>query len=1199
MWFEILKFEIKYRAKRLETYLFFAVVFFFSIISFNFLFEGQNLGLVKENAPVVIARIMAIVSGIFMIITSMVMGVPILRDFEHGMESLIFVNPIKKRDYLLGRFLGSFLVLIFIFSGLIWGIALGGYMPWRDVENLLPFDLWSYLHPFIYIVIPTLFFSGSLFFVSGTLSRNLVVVYTQGVVFFVVFILSSHIDNHLVSSLLEPFSYRTIGYVTEAWSLAERNSLLVPIEGYLLYNRVFWLTIGVVSLVVGYFAFSFNVLRKSVIRKKVDENEVEVESTQEMIIPKAKISEGVLSSIIQLKTHALFYFNSIFKEVSFWSILICGVVIILINSISLGTVFGADSLPKTYLMVEELIESSIFFFLIILVFYSGELIWKERGLKLDLIYDALPFSDLINLAGKFIGLLMIYAVLLMTLVISGMLFQASKGFYDFQLGVYFTGFFMDIFPFLVFYTFASFFIHTIANSKFIGYILMLVFFLSTVAMDILAFGHRLFRFGGTSIGKYSDMNGYGHFLLPHISFLFYWLAFCIALFGVTAAFSIRGTETGISNRWKMSKQRWTKPLTRMVVASLVGFVLMGSFIFYNINILNSYLSQSEKMTYRANYEKTLKQFEKDLQPKMVDVYLEVELYPAERDFTAEGYYILTNDQPEPIKSISVQKWGDKQIKLEYVKFEGETAIDSTYADFDYYIYDLMKPLEEGDSIKMNFKQNFVTSGFVVNNSSIRIVHNGIFLDNQHLPKIGYNDKFELDDVVDRKDFGLGTQEGRSKRSDAQNSTFKDYGVDDNEINLEVIVGTASTQRALAPGNLLKEWKKGDRNYYHFKMSEPMMNLYSINSAKYEVYKDQWGAQSSEDRTPVELEILYHKGHETNLHRMMNAMKSALDYYDREFSPYQYEQLRIVEFPRYIEFAQSFANMIPFSEAIGFILDIDDEEDVDVVFFITAHEVAHQWWGHQVTVSNTQGSLMIIESLAQYSALMVLKNQFPEEKVTQFLKQERETYMRERVTDQHHEQPMALVEGQDYIYYRKGIVNFYALQDYITEDSVNLALSRFIEDWNVVDGEMKEERYPTTLDLLTYFREVTPDSLQYVIKDLFENITMYDFSAEEGSVEELTDGRFTVKLDITADKYTVDSLGIESRVKINDWIDIGVYSLAPNGGDELIYLEKHKILGSQTEIEIIVDRKPTRSGIDPLSKLTDKKVEDNVIELAWE
>ena len=1199
MWFEILKFEIQYRAKRLETYLFFAVLFFFSIISFNFIFEGQNLGLVKENAPVVIARIMAIVSGIFMIITSMVMGVPILRDFEHGMESLIFVNPIKKRDYMVGRFLGSFLVLIFIFSGLIWGIALGGYMPWRDADNLLPFDLWSYMHPFIYIVIPTLFFSGSIFFVSGTLSRNLIVVYTQGVVFFVVFILSSHIDNKLVASLLEPFSFRTIGYVTEAWSLAEQNSFLVPIEGYLLYNRVFWMAIGVVSLAVGYFAFSFTILRKSVFRNKVQQSEVEALSAKDVLIPKANITEGVLSSIIQLKTHAFFYFNSIFKEVSFWSILICGVVIIIINSISLGSIFGADSLPKTYLMVEELVESSIFFFLIILIFYSGELIWKERGVKLNLIYDALPSSDLINLAGKFLGLLMIYVVLIISLIISGMLFQTSKGFYDFQLGVYFMSFFMDIFPFLVFYTFASFFIHVISNSKFIGYILVLLFFLSTMAMDILAFGHRLFRFGGTSIGKYSDMNGYGHFLFPHISFLIYWLALCIALLGVTAVFSIRGTETGIANRWKQSKQRWTKPLITMVMGSLIVFATMGSFIFYNTNVLNSYWSQSEKLAYRANYEKTLKKYKHNLQPKLVDVYLEIELYPAERNYSVEGYYILANDQPELIRSISVQKWGDKQIELEYVTFVEGASIDSTFAEFDYYTYTLQKPLEEGDSIKMKFKQNFVTKGFVAGNSSIRIVHNGIFLDNQQLPKIGYNDKFELDDVADRKKFGLRIQEGRSKRSEALNSSFKDYGVDDYEINLEVIVGTDSTQSALAPGNLLNEWKEGNRNYYHFKMSEAMMNLYSINSARYEAYEDQWNTQSDDDRSSVDLEILYHKGHEANLGRMMNAMKSSLDYYDSEFSPYQYDQLRIVEFPRYIEFAQSFPNMIPFSEALGFVLDIDDEADVDVVFFVTAHEVAHQWWGHQVTVSNTQGALMIIESLAQYSALMVLKNEFPEEKVTQFLEQERETYMRERVTDQHHEQPMALVEGQEYIYYRKGIVNLYALQDYITEDSVNLALSRFIEDWNVVDGQMKAERYPTTLDLLTYFRAVTPDSLLYVIADLFENITMYDFSTELAAVEELADGKFSIMLDVVADKITIDSFGVESSVKISDWIDIGVYGLASSGGDELIYVEKHKILESRTEIEIIVNRKPTRAGIDPLNKLMDKKIEDNVVELTWE
>ena len=142
MWYEIFKFEIKYRIKRPETYIFFSILFLFSIVAFNFLSQGQNFGGIKENAPYLISRTMAVVTGLFMIISSMIMGVPILRDFEYNMESLLFINPIKKRDYLIGRFLGSFVLLIFIFSGLLCGIILGDYMPWRDTSSLLPFDFW-------------------------------------------------------------------------------------------------------------------------------------------------------------------------------------------------------------------------------------------------------------------------------------------------------------------------------------------------------------------------------------------------------------------------------------------------------------------------------------------------------------------------------------------------------------------------------------------------------------------------------------------------------------------------------------------------------------------------------------------------------------------------------------------------------------------------------------------------------------------------------------------------------------------------------------------------------------------------------------------------------------------------------------------------------------------------------------------------
>src|SRR5580704_15318801 len=111
--------------------------------------------------------------------------------------------------------------------------------------------------------------------------------------------------------------------------------------------------------------------------------------------------------------------------------------------------------------------------------------------------------------------------------------------------------------------------------------------------------------------------------------------------------------------------------------------------------------------------------------------------------------------------------------------------------------------------------------------------------------------------------------------------------------------------------------------------------------------------------------------------MMKGMKASLAYCTTNFSPYQNKTLRIMEFPRYATFAQSFPASIPYSESIGFIAKVDakSDEDVDYPFYVTAHETAHQWWAHQVIGADVQGSTMLSETLAQYSALMVMKQKY--------------------------------------------------------------------------------------------------------------------------------------------------------------------------------------------------------------------------------
>ena len=326
--------------------------------------------------------------------------------------------------------------------------------------------------------------------------------------------------------------------------------------------------------------------------------------------------------------------------------------------------------------------------------------------------------------------------------------------------------------------------------------------------------------------------------------------------------------------------------------------------------------------------------------------------------------------------------------------------------------------------------------------------------------------------------------------------------------------------------------------------------------------------------------------------MMEAMKKSFEYFSDNFSPYQYRQMRILEFPRYASFAQSFANTVPFSEGIGFMIKVEDEDDVDISYFVTAHELAHQWWGHQLYPADVQGSAVLSESLSQYSALMVMKDAYPQEHMQEFLKEELNRYLRGRAGEQKKELPLVLSENQSYIHYGKGANIMYTLQDYIGEDSVNVALQRLLNDWGGQAGLEREGRYATTNDLMGYIREVTPDSLQNMVTDMFEKIVLFENKLEDATYSETKEG-YSVAIELDVQKVEADSIGYTNNVEVNDWIDIGVYAENDEGDEVLVYFKKHKITERVTTLTVEVEKEPVRVGIDPLYKLIDRNPDDNI------
>jgi aminopeptidase N len=409
-----------------------------------------------------------------------------------------------------------------------------------------------------------------------------------------------------------------------------------------------------------------------------------------------------------------------------------------------------------------------------------------------------------------------------------------------------------------------------------------------------------------------------------------------------------------------------------------------------------------------------------------------------------------------------------------------------------------------------------------------------------------------------------------------------FGNDADWINFETTVSTGGDQIALAPGYLQKTWKENGRSYYQYKMDQKMMPFFAYLSANWEVKKGDWHG--------MPIEIYHDRKHGYNVDRMITATQKSLDYYTTQFTPYQYKQVRILEFPNYNSFAQSFANTIPFSESIGFIADLRDKEDIDYVFYVTAHEMAHQWWGHQIAAANVQGSTMLIESLAQYSALMVMEKEYGPHQMRRFLRYELDRYLSSRGSEAIEEQPLYRVENQQYIHYRKGSLIFYRLRDEIGEAALNRALKRFL-----VDKGFQEAPFTTSKELLDYIRAEAPADKQALITDMFEKIVFYDNRVLDATAKKRPDGQWDVTMKLHLAKMEADGKGKETPRAYDEPVEIGVFARAKGAkeaDEKVLLLEKRVLSGANPVVTVTVKEQPFDVGVDPYNKMIDRVSRDN-------
>ena len=676
------------------------------------------------------------------------------------------------------------------------------------------------------------------------------------------------------------------------------------------------------------------------------------------------------------------------------------------------------------------------------------------------------------------------------------------------------------------------------------------------------------------------MNQYGHFLGPHLLLRGYWVAFAVALLAVTLLFWPRGTSLAVRDRLRLARTRLRGPVLATLAGSLLVFAALGGWIFYNTNVLNEYVPGDLARERAAQYEKDYRQYKDLPQPRIASIKTEVDIFPEERRVDLRGRYRLENRTDQPIPELHVAL--NPTIEVRRLEFGPHTVVRADEVQ-GYTIYRLAEPLAPGAAMDFEFDLSSRPEGFPLDGGSTAVVRNGTFFNNYAaLPQFGYSERRQLQDRNERRKQGLPALPRMNPIDDLAAHRNNYLTTTGDWVDFETVVSTSGDQIALAPGYLQREWEQDGRRYYHYKSEARLLPLFSWLSADWQVARDRWNG--------VAIEVYHHPTHAWNVPRMIDSAKKSLDYFSRNFSPYQFRQFRILEFPGYQQFAQAFAGTIPYSESIGFIADLRDKEDVDYVFYVTAHEAAHQWWAHQVIGANVQGATMLSESLAQYSALMVMEEEYGAAQMRRFLRYELDKYLTSRATERGEERPLALNENQQYVHYNKGSVVFYALRDAIGEDRLNAILAEFVQQWG-----FKGPPYPTSRDFLDLLYARTEPEHHGFIRDLFERIVFWNHRVDVAEVRKREDGRYAVTLKVHAEKVSTDGKGKETQEPVDTMVDIGVFA-RPAGGKEadetVLYLRKHRITEADTTLDLVVDELPYEAGIDPYNKLIDRDSGDN-------
>lgn len=1024
-------------------------------------------------------------------------GLSVIRDDESRALEVLRATPLQPAEYAWGKFGGvsaAFLAVLAInLFALILFLSVLPNANMLDVRG--PFALGNYLVPALLVAVPNILFTTGVAFGVGAGTRRAILVFAPSIALLIIaaFFLWNWSPTWLsetwnrVIIFFDPAAAR---WLRETYLEVDRgaefyNTERVGFDALFFANRAFWLAVGLGTAWLGIRRFTrtyrtTHVVSEAQVREALMAPAPGATTAATSAIP----GDGAHASLatLQMTTNARGWWATAWgtaraeaRELSSQAGLYLFVPLIVLqlvgNSLTAIGAFDTPLLLTPGQLASSQMQAMATFVTLLLVFYGVESMERERATRLDAVHDTLPFSTGALVAGKLLALAVVWLVVAGAALLASVIIILVQGRVGFSFAPFALLWGLLFLPtFLAFTTFV-FAAWTLVRNRYTTYGIALgVIGLTIWALitDRLSWTTNWALWTGV---RWTDMGTLEFDRSALVLNRLLWLSLAVAFWRLATRFYPRTQRDTVQLLHAFSWPSLWQSARRAapwVAVPLLLFVMLAR------QVSRGPDGDAAEKIGKDYWKKNLATWRDAPFPWLKDASIDVTLDPAARRFHVAGSYLIQNHRDTTLRTIplTVGRWRNMRWTA-----DGDSIAPDTASHL--YLFTLKRPLGARDSVRIAFAYDGDVSAptkgrggameFLIPSGAVMTSFGPSWFPYLgYVPGIGVDEDNQFEPRQYPDDWYVGPNTPASFGSQLPMT-----------VRTRITVPTDFTANGV--GEMVGDSAHGSLHTVTWETDAPVM-AFNVVAGRYAVKRGEGTA------------LYYHPAHTYNVDEMLQALNASRRWYGEWFGTYPWKTLKITEFPALAGYAQGFPTNISFSEGIGFLTK--SEPKTNLAFMVSAHEIAHQWWGNMLQPGNGPGANLLSEGMSHFATMLLMEQEKGERAGLELRTRFESRWGDGRRADA--ERTLYRIDGSKagdgVVTYEKAGWTFWMLAERMGRENALRGMKDFIAKFRGTEDHAALE------DFTAHMRGYAPDSAGYddFVRQWFDTVSVLEYKVERAT-----------------------------------------------------------------------------------------------------